>query len=342
MKQALDGKRLLVIDDDPVFNMALSSYLRLLGATVLSAGDGARAWAYIEEGFQPELIFCDLNMPVMTGAEFIARLQSELPAVPVIVISATQKMSDIDEVLRLGAKDVLLKPLSRLEEVKKLCLSHLYPSFFSPGVLENNDLSGIWAQLQHNVDDVLRLLKQLNPPPSQVLANYQIRYAQLSDTCRAGLVFDVAEFSDNEVAFYCLDISQNTGNGPLIAMLIRVIFNDLLKRYIHNHHRRLPSMTAILNKLNRLLQEAGIPGQLPLLLGYYHTRRKSVLLSSAGISAELHSDNHVIRINRGIPLGTLSSVYSSQISEFSRHLQCRIWNSSSQIKLSLTPRPHQG
>lgn len=91
-----------------------------------------------------------------------------------------------------------------------------------------------------------------------MLANYQIRYAQLSDTCRAGLVFDVAEFSDNEVAFYCLDISQNTGNGPLMAMLIRVIFNDLLKRYIHNHHRKLPSMTAILNKLNRLLQEAGI------------------------------------------------------------------------------------
>lgn len=57
-----------------------------------------------------------------------------------------------------------------------------------------------------------------------------------------------------------------------MAMLIRVIFNDLLKRYIHNHHRKLPSMTAILNKLNRLLQDAGIPGQLPLLLGYYHTR----------------------------------------------------------------------
>ncbi len=133
MKQALDGKRLLVIDDDPAFNMALSSYLRLLGATVLSAGDGARAWECIEQGFQPELIFCDLNMPVMTGAEFIAWSQSDLPAIPVIVISATQKMSDIDEVLRLGAKDVLLKPLNRLEEVKKLCLSHLYPSFFSPG-----------------------------------------------------------------------------------------------------------------------------------------------------------------------------------------------------------------
>ncbi|EBR9859384.1 two-component system response regulator RssB, partial [Salmonella enterica subsp. enterica serovar Chester] len=114
MKQALDGKRLLVIDDDPAFNMALSSYLRLLGATVLSAGDGARAWECIEQGFQPELIFCDLNMPVMTGAEFIARSQSDLPAIPVIVISATQKMSDIDEVLRLGAKDVLLKPLNRL------------------------------------------------------------------------------------------------------------------------------------------------------------------------------------------------------------------------------------
>ncbi|OBU04860.1 two-component system response regulator RssB [Morganella psychrotolerans] len=342
MKRALDEKRILVIDDDPAFNMTLSSYLRLLGATVLSAEDGAQALLCIENGFQPELIFCDLNMPVMSGTEFIAGIQPVLPDVPVIVISATQKMSDIDDALRLGAKDVLLKPLNRLEEVKKLCLSHFYPLFFSPGVLEQNSLSGIWSQLQHNVDDVLRLLKQLNPPPTQVLANYQIRYAQLSDACQTGLVFDVAEFSDNEVAFYCLDISKNIGNGPLVAMLIRVIFNDLLKRYIHNNHRRLPSMTAILNKLNTLLQDAGIPGQLPLLLGYYHTQRKSVLLSSAGISAELRSENNVIRVNRGIPLGTLSAVYSSQISEFSPHLQCRIWNGSSQIKLSLTPGPRYG
>ena len=57
IKQVLDGKRLLVIDDGPTI-MALSSHLRLLGATaVLSAGDGARAWECIEQGFQPELDF---------------------------------------------------------------------------------------------------------------------------------------------------------------------------------------------------------------------------------------------------------------------------------------------
>lgn len=128
MKQALDGKRLLVIDDDPVFNMALSSYLRLLGATVLSAGDGARAWACIEEGFQPELIFCDLNMPVMTGAEFIARLQSELPAVPVIVISATQKCPILMKCCARG-KGCFVKAAEQAGRSKKLCLSHLYPSF---------------------------------------------------------------------------------------------------------------------------------------------------------------------------------------------------------------------
>ena len=57
-------------------------------------------------------------------------------------------MSDIDEVLRLGAKDVLLKPLNRLEEVKNYvcptCIRH-----FSHRVLENNDLSG--SGLSYNI-----------------------------------------------------------------------------------------------------------------------------------------------------------------------------------------------
>ena len=45
-------------------------------------------------------------------------------------------MSDIDEVLRLGVKDVLLKTLNRLEEAEKFSLSHLLSVIFLNGVLE--------------------------------------------------------------------------------------------------------------------------------------------------------------------------------------------------------------
>ena len=71
-----------------------------------------------------------------------------------------------------------------------------------------------------------------------------------------------------------------------MAMLIpHVIFNDLFKRYIHITTGNYREATAILNKLEPVITGCGYSGQLPLLLGYYHTRRKSVLLFSAGISA---------------------------------------------------------
>jgi len=68
----------------------------------------------------PDLIFCDLRMPGMTGHDFIRWLrQSKWQTVPVVVLSSSELTEDIRAAYALGANSFLLKPLSA-DEILKL------------------------------------------------------------------------------------------------------------------------------------------------------------------------------------------------------------------------------
>ena len=60
----------------------------------------------------PDLIFLDINMPVMNGLEFLKHLKAETPfdQIPVIVLSANTGIKE--QVYRLGANGCITKPAS--------------------------------------------------------------------------------------------------------------------------------------------------------------------------------------------------------------------------------------
>lgn len=68
------------------------------GYTVLNAGDGKEALELIKSG-APDIVFLDLNMPFMNGAETLKALRKFNRDLPVIIISAylddQQMMSEI-------------------------------------------------------------------------------------------------------------------------------------------------------------------------------------------------------------------------------------------------------
>lgn len=103
-------KRIFLIDDDTddveLFQLALS---RLDRQTVLShAVNGQHALELAQDpAFDtPDLIFLDLNMPVLRGAEFLAEMRSLnlFPETPVFVYSTSSAGQDVEKCLRLGAR----------------------------------------------------------------------------------------------------------------------------------------------------------------------------------------------------------------------------------------------
>jgi len=81
------SKRVLLVDDEPLIRRVISGCLVEAGYIVRTAVDGLDALGKLRAGL-PDLIISDLNMPRMSGLEFLAVVRKRLPQLPVIVISS--------------------------------------------------------------------------------------------------------------------------------------------------------------------------------------------------------------------------------------------------------------
>jgi CheY-like chemotaxis protein len=107
--------RLLVVDDS---QMMISMYKNVLAkcadCAVVTARNGKEALEVIAQG-EPNLIFLDINMPVMDGLECLARLRLKgiTPRVPVVMVTTEGKPDDVKRALDGGASEYLRKPFRR-------------------------------------------------------------------------------------------------------------------------------------------------------------------------------------------------------------------------------------
>ena len=115
---SLEGKHLLIVEDDIRNIFALTSILEPRGATVLVARngmDGLQALqASLEDGEELiDLVLMDIMMPKMDGLTAIRKIrqQSKFSEIPIIALTAKARQIDHDEVLAAGANDYITKPL---------------------------------------------------------------------------------------------------------------------------------------------------------------------------------------------------------------------------------------
>lgn len=103
------GKKILVIDDDPM-NLRMASYaLRQKDYEVMVAGSGPEGLAILKDN-EVDLILLDIEMPGMNGMETFELIQLDYIGIPVIFLTASGDKKDVVEALRLGAVDYVRKP----------------------------------------------------------------------------------------------------------------------------------------------------------------------------------------------------------------------------------------
>lgn len=335
MTQPLAGKQILIVEDEPVFRSLLDSYLSSLGAITSLALDGIDALEKMT-GFAPDLLICDLAMPRMNGLKLVEHIRNEGNQIPILIISATENMSDIAKALRLGVQDVLLKPIKDLNRLRETVFSCLYPAMFNSRVEEEDRLFQDWDALVSDPQAAAKLLQELQPPVQQVMSHCRVNYRQLIAADQPGLVLDIAPLSENDLAFYCLDVTRAGDNGVLAALLLRALFNGLLQEQLSHQRQRLPELGNLLKQVNQLLRQANLTGQFPLIVGYYHSALKNLILVSAGLNATLNTGEHQIQVSNGVPLGTMGNTYLNQISQRCDAWQCQVWGSGGRLRLMLS------
>ncbi|MEQ4698571.1 two-component system response regulator RssB [Providencia rettgeri] len=334
----MKNRKILIIEDEITFCTILKNYLETLGIEIYTADNGQLAIEMLTiDHIKPDIILCDLNMPVMNGEAFMKALVVRNIDIPVIVITATTDFTQLDRMFRLGAKDALLKPIKNLDEVKVTILSALYPEQNSLTELLGEEIPQISTLMQNDTQELLGVLKQLQPPVHQIINNYRINYRQLNEANRFGLLLDLAPISDSQIGFYCIDTERSPQEGIMAAFLIRVVFNDLLKSAVSHPEKKLPNIDRIINQINYLLEDSGFSGQFPLLLGYFNTRNKAIIMASAGLEADITTENTHVKLSRSLPLGALKFYQSNHLEVKGNAWQCLIRNNSQKIKLMFNP-----
>ncbi len=111
--QALDGPKILIVDDDEGVTQTFARMLRLEGfsvTTAITAEHGLRE----AESNPPDAIILDLRMPLVDGLGFLRRLRTrqEQRTTPVAIVTGDYFLDDIvsSEVRALGA-ELRFKPL---------------------------------------------------------------------------------------------------------------------------------------------------------------------------------------------------------------------------------------
>jgi two-component system chemotaxis sensor kinase CheA len=125
----LNGRQVLVVDDDIRNVYALANALEQYGMNVITAQNGYECLEMLERGeAKPDIIMMDIMMPELDGYETTRQIRERLnlKQLPIIALTAKAMKEDRDKCIAAGASDYLSKPLNMKEVLSrmKLWLSH--------------------------------------------------------------------------------------------------------------------------------------------------------------------------------------------------------------------------
>ncbi|MFA5176802.1 MAG: response regulator [Candidatus Omnitrophota bacterium] len=117
----MEKAKILVVDDNEKNVELLEAILLAAGFEVLKAYDGKQAIEMTGRE-RPDLLLLDIMMPQLDGFQVceILRKDPQNTALPVIMVTAKDKESDIVQSLEKGADEYIVKPINQKELLSKI------------------------------------------------------------------------------------------------------------------------------------------------------------------------------------------------------------------------------
>jgi DNA-binding response OmpR family regulator len=180
--------RLLLVEDEPDLGATLKHTLSQEAYVVDWFLDGTQAWQYLQTNWtQYTLAVFDWMLPGLSGLELCRRLRAENSPLPILILTAKDRMVEKVIGLDAGADDYLIKPFGMAELLARLRALRRRSLHLQPRRLQTNGLTLDYGthtvtrqhsnNEQHTITLTLKefqLLEYLMQHPNQVLTRDQI------------------------------------------------------------------------------------------------------------------------------------------------------------------------
>ena len=107
---------ILIVDDSKTIRAVINKTIEIAGvpvANIWEAANGQEALEILREQWV-DIVFADINMPVMTGIELVDKMSEEgiINSVPVVIVSTEGSRQRIDDLRARGVRAYLRKPFT--------------------------------------------------------------------------------------------------------------------------------------------------------------------------------------------------------------------------------------
>lgn len=133
-----DKKTVYICDDDKWILDTIADFIQDLGLNITKFSDGKAALEQITQN-RPDLIITDIDMPQMSGLELLRHLEQNAYSIPVIILTGSLDIRNLQEAVAYGHFDYLnkpLKPFDLIEAINKALIFGYQPSVLSRDFLE--------------------------------------------------------------------------------------------------------------------------------------------------------------------------------------------------------------
>lgn len=258
---------ILAVDDDPINLEVLKVQLSGSGFNVIPVLDGPTAISVANE-VKPDLILLDIMMPMMSGYQVckILRETYSMYEMPILMLTAKNRIEDVLSGLEAGANDYLGKPFDKRELLARVNTLILLKS----AVEDKEDYISIKAEL--------KLAKKIQDsslplhPPTGGRATIVTRYNPM--TAIGGDYYDFHTPDEFSLGVVIADVSGHGIPAAIVAAMFKMAFN------LQKHVSRKPN--EVLKRINKLLLDSIHKQFVTACYLFFDLEKQRILYASAG------------------------------------------------------------
>lgn len=216
---------ILIVDDEPTQLLLLQHMLEKdTGLDVLTATNGEEALALFQSHQDDiELVLTDLTMPILDGKALLKQIHKTHPLLPVIVLTGTDEVSAVVEIMKLGAADFITKPFERerLHVSVQNALKHEHLS---------REVSQLRRQLTGEVKlaDIVGIYNGLKQAAS---------LAQKATTSSLTVLLEGESGTGKELFARAIHFESSRADAPFVALNCGAIPENLAESVLFGHEK---------------------------------------------------------------------------------------------------------